>query len=149
MCKRELRRGAVLVVPLIAAGLLILTGCPEETPKATKPHAKSQTAAQHGEGDEDQGDASDHGHHHAEKGPHGGALVAIGQDDAHLEIMLDGQTGKLTAYVLDGEAEKAISIKQANFQLALSPRSAGEEQDDQEELPESTILLMLAAVSPA
>src|SRR4051812_8065508 len=117
MPRSEVRIATSFLVPLVAVGLLFLTGCPGETPQTTKP-GTSSTAAKGKPDDDDHHDHGGHHHHHAEKGPHGGALVAIGQDDAHLEIVLDAETGTLTAYVLDGEAEKAISIKQKNLQLA-------------------------------
>src|SRR5579872_3126525 len=102
---------AKLAVPFVAGGLFFLTGCPGETPQPKKPVT---TATSHDDHDEDHD--HDHHHHHAEKGPHGGALVAIDQDDAHLEVVLDDETGTLTAYVLDGHAEKAVAIRQKNLQ---------------------------------
>lgn len=58
-------------------------------------------------------------HHHA--APHGGALIVLGDDHAaHLELVLEPETGKLTGYVLDGEAEKAIRISQPEVKLTLS-----------------------------
>jgi len=159
MPRSEVRIATSFLVPLVAVGLLFLTGCPGETPQTTKP-GTSSTAAKGKPDDDDHHDHGGHHHHHAEKGPHGGALVAIGQDDAHLEIVLDAETGTLTAYVLDGEAEKAISIKQKNLQLAITLEhdhdahghdEHGKEGDDEkkkDELPESTVVLMLAAVSP-
>lgn len=129
------------------SGLLVLSGCPGESPKVEKPAVVSQVAK--GAHDDDHDGDHGHHHHHAERGPHGGALVAIGEDDAHLEIVLDVETGKLTAYTLDGEAEKPISIKQANLQLALTLEPAGAGEDKKDDLPDSTLLLMLEAVSPA
>ena len=148
MLRRDVQYTSNFILPLVAGGLLFLTGCPGETPVAKKP-AAAPTA--HADDDHDH----DHGqhHHHADKGPHGGALVAIGQDDAHLELTLDAESGKLTAYVLDGHAEKSVSIKQKSLQLAFTVRKAGEEEkEDKEaknELPESTELVTLAAVSTA
>jgi len=59
------------------------------------------------------------GHHHAHKAPHGGCLVAVGDHFAHVEFVLDTATGKLTAYVLDGEAEKAVRVKQKEIKLKI------------------------------
>lgn len=140
-------KGPLPIAIMAICGLLFLTGCPGETPKTEKPAAIAQAAK--GIQDEDRDGDHGHHHHHAEKGPHGGALVAIGEDDAHLEIVLDGETGKLTAYALDGEAEKPISIKQAKLQLALTLEPAGGGADKKDDLPDSTLLLMLDAVSPA
>lgn len=148
MPSRLTRYASHLVLPLVAGGLFFLTGCPGETPQAKKPATAPPTA--HHDGDDDDHDHEHgHHHHHADKGPHGGALVAIGQDDAHLEFVLDAASGKLTAYVLDGEAEKSLPIKQANLQLAFSIRSSEEGKAEKEELPESSELIVLAAVEPA
>lgn len=53
--------------------------------------------------------------HHA---PHGGTLIELSEEEfAHLELVLDSQEGKLTGYVLDGEAEKSIRIPQEEIEL--------------------------------
>lgn len=161
MPRSEVRIGSYFLVPLVAGGLLFLTGCPGETPQNAKTGTALSTTKVKPDGDDDHDHDHDHAHHHhhAEKGPHGGALVAIGQDDAHLEIVLDAETGTLTAYVLDGEAEKAIAIKQKNLQLAITlehdhdgkghdKKGPDGEDEKKDELPESVFPLMLAAVSP-
>jgi hypothetical protein len=160
----EVRIAARFLVPLVAGGLLFLTGCPGETPTATKTGTTAPTAKGKPEGKDDHDHDHDHGHHHhAEKGPHDGALVAIGHDDAHLEIVLDAETGKLTAYVLDGEAAKPIAIKQKTLQLAITlepghdakghdahEKDGDDKKEDQkkDEVPETALTLTLAAVSP-
>lgn len=63
----------------------------------------------------------DHGHHH-HTAPHGGTLVVLGDEAAHVELVLDAATGSLTAFVLDGEAEKAIRIAQENLKLHIGGR---------------------------
>src|SRR5579863_247145 len=143
MSRPEVRIAVRFLLPLVAGGLLFLTGCPGETPTATKTGTTASTAKDKPDGKDDHDHDHGHHHHHADKGPHGGALVAIGEDDAHLEIVLDVETGKLTAYVLDGEAEKPISIKQAKLQLALTLEPAGKGEDKKDDLPDSTLLLML------
>jgi hypothetical protein len=67
--------------------------------------------------------AEDHGHDHhghSHHAPHNGTLVALGDEAAHLELVLDAAAGELTGYVLDGEAEKSIRIKQPQIALQLS-----------------------------
>ena len=58
-----------------------------------------------------------HNHAHAHSAPHGGTLVVLGDEAAHLELLLDPAKGHLTGYVLDGEAQKAIRIKQPEIKL--------------------------------
>ncbi|HEY3321087.1 MAG TPA: hypothetical protein VGP72_11525 [Planctomycetota bacterium] len=60
--------------------------------------------------------AEEHGHeHHA---PHKGALIVLGEEFAHLELLLAAD-GKLTGYVLDGEAEKAVRVKPEKIELKI------------------------------
>ena len=147
--------GWVAYLP-VACGLFLLTGCPGETP--TKKNGGAVATEKHGAHDAHPGDhdAHDHDsdhdheaghhHHHPEHGPHHGALVAVGDEDAHLEIVLDPQTGKLTAYVLDAEAAKPVSIKQAELQLGITLElQEGEGKDD---LGGEVFSLALAAVDP-
>jgi hypothetical protein len=139
-----------VAVPFVAGGLLLLTGCNDSTP------AGKQSPVTQGKSGGADHDHEHHHHHHAEKGPHGGALVAIGHDDAHLEIVLNAETGTVTAYVLDGAAEKPVAIKQKNLQLALTlehghhhdEKKGEEDKKKEDEVPDATELLMLAAVSP-
>ena len=56
---------------------------------------------------------------HRHVAPHGGTLVELGPDLAHVELVLDPRAGKLTAYVLDGEAENAVRIQARQLELLL------------------------------
>ena len=56
-------------------------------------------------------------HEHAP--PHGGTLVELGEENAHLELVLDPALGQVTAYVLDGEAENAVRIAMPALELRL------------------------------
>jgi hypothetical protein len=47
------------------------------------------------------------------KAPHGGVLLEVGEDVAHLELVRDEKEGKATIYVLDAKAEKGVAIKDA------------------------------------
>lgn len=58
---------------------------------------------------------------HEHIAPHGGALVELGDEFAHVELVLDQARGLLTAYVLDGEAESAVRIAQPSLDLWLIP----------------------------
>lgn len=47
------------------------------------------------------------------KAPHGGVLLEVGEEVAHLELVHDPKEGTATIYLLDGKAEKAVAIKDA------------------------------------
>ena len=55
---------------------------------------------------------------HVHQAPHGGTLVEIGEEFAHVELVLES-TGKVTAYVLDGEVEKPIRLEQKEIVLRI------------------------------
>ena len=57
--------------------------------------------------------------HHEHTAPHGGTLVVFGDEFAHIELVLDQTTGKLTGYVLDGEAEKSVRLSQKIVELKI------------------------------
>ena len=57
--------------------------------------------------------------HHEHTAPHGGTLVVFGDEFAHIEFVLDQATGKLTAYTLDGEAEKSVRLSQKTVELKI------------------------------
>ena len=60
---------------------------------------------------------------HAHQAPHGGTLVELGQEFAHVEVVFESATGKVTAYVLDGEVEKPIRLEQKELLLKGKTRS--------------------------
>ena len=81
-------------------------------------------ADNHADHDHDHGDeAHDHGddhagHHH--EAPHGGALIPLGDHVGHGELLID-EAGKVTLYLLDGEAEAPIRVAQETITIELTP----------------------------
>jgi len=75
---------------------------------------------------------------HQHRAPHGGVLVELGAEFAHVELVLDPDAGSLTAYVLDGEAEESIRLKQPSLKVALEN---GSQSALQLELPARADLL--------
>lgn len=131
---------------LAAALLFALQGCQsEKPPEVVKPAPKPASSDHaHDHGDHDHGDGDGHGHHHhhhAEKGPHQGTLVALGDEAAHIELVLDAESGKLTAYVLDGAAAEAVLLSQGEIKLAVSIAAPDAKKGD---LPEPQELALLA-----
>jgi hypothetical protein len=57
---------------------------------------------------------------HAHEAPHGGSLIELGDEFAHLELLLDTATGRLTAYALDGEAERPVRLAQSSIVMTLT-----------------------------
>ena len=66
---------------------------------------------EHGEHDDDHDE-------HVHTAPHGGTLVELGEHGSghHLEVLLDAN-GTIEIYVLDGEAENFVRVKQEEIEL--------------------------------
>jgi hypothetical protein len=56
---------------------------------------------------------------HEHHPPHHGSLQVLGDDFAHLEMVLDPVQGVLTAYALDGEAEESVRLAQKELRVHL------------------------------
>lgn len=64
--------------------------------------------------------ADEHAHHHHEHvAPHGGTLVVLGEEFAHLEFVLDPKAGRLDLYLLGGEAETPVRSEATEISLKL------------------------------
>ena len=79
-------------------------------------HASCEKEGEHRHEHEETHESSAHHEHVA---PHGGTLVVFGDEFAHIEFVLDQTTGKLTGYVLDGEAEKSVRLSQKTIELKV------------------------------
>jgi len=53
----------------------------------------------------------DHGHDHPSEGPHHGALIELGKEAYHAELVHDEKSGSVTIYILDDAAAKSVPIK--------------------------------------
>ena len=78
-----------------------------------------------------------HSHVHPTEGPHRGALIELGREDYHAELVHDHAAKTVTIYMLDGAAKEAVPIdakqltlnllvggKPQQFHLAAQPQSA-------------------------
>lgn len=90
----------------------VLAGCGESPDPASlaSKTAPTRDATKH--------DDHDHVHHH--NPPHGGALMEVGEEFAHLELVLDRHASKLTLYVLDGEVEKPVRLTASSLKMSTS-----------------------------
>jgi hypothetical protein len=57
---------------------------------------------------------------HAHEAPHGGSLIELGEEFAHLELVLNAETGRLTVYALDGEAETPVRLAQPSIAMVVT-----------------------------
>jgi hypothetical protein len=55
---------------------------------------------------------------HAHTAPHGGSLVELGEEFAHLELIWESSSGRLSVYVLDGEASGGIRLQRKELVLS-------------------------------
>ena len=56
---------------------------------------------------------------HEHIAPHGGTLVELGEEYAHLEFVFDQAGGVITLYVLDGEAEEPVRSRSRVVGISL------------------------------
>lgn len=50
-------------------------------------------------------------HAHPDEGPHGGALIELGEEEYHAEIVLEDKTDMVTIYLLGSNAKDAVPIE--------------------------------------
>lgn len=67
----------------------------------------------------DHGADHDHAAGHVHVAPHGGALVVLGEEALHVEFVLDAD-GRISAYVLDGEAVAAVRLAEDALTLQVT-----------------------------
>jgi hypothetical protein len=128
---------ALFVRPLgifLVGFILALYGCggaPDTPPESSQEEEHDHEHAEGEDHEHEHEEGEDHDHEHAEEGnghhheaPHGGTLVAIGDHFAHLEVVLDSEIGKMTVYVLDGEAENPVRLKQQNMEFSMALKGA-------------------------
>lgn len=62
--------------------------------------------------------AAPHKHHHHP--PHGGTPIELGEEDYHVELVLDAASGRLQAYVLDGEMENFVRSSAPKLEISAT-----------------------------
>ncbi|HEY5228562.1 MAG TPA: hypothetical protein VIJ19_08470 [Opitutaceae bacterium] len=94
----------LIAAPALMAALV--SGCS----KAPEPPPDSSEAHMH--------------HHHA---PHAGTVVVLGDEEYHIELVLDDATGTLQAYVLDSELESFVRSTSASISITATVAGASRE----------------------
>jgi hypothetical protein len=93
---------ALTPLPLALVAALYLAGCNRNGGDAVKP-------------DGDKAEEHDHDHAH---GPHGGALVELGTDEKYHAEWATEESGKVTVWILDGEAKAEVPIGAETITIA-------------------------------
>jgi hypothetical protein len=116
------RKFAVVLALTTVLGLTVgLAGCPNR-PATKGPDGKA-------------GHDHDHDHVHVHKGPHGGSIMEIGEEEFHAE-WVRGPGGKITFYFLDAAAKNEAPVEAD--EIAIEVRIADNEP----------VTYTLAAVNP-
>lgn len=58
-------------------------------------------------------------HNHPSEGPHHGALIELGAEEYHAELLHDEDSGTVTIYILDRAAKETISIAAAEITINM------------------------------
>lgn len=58
-----------------------------------------------------------HGHHH--EAPHGGTLVVLGNEFAHIEMLLNQTNGALKIYFFDSHVQGSVRVKAKDVSMTL------------------------------
>lgn len=106
----------LILSSLFAAGLLV--GCSGE---ASHGHDHGSDG-DHTHGDEAEPESDGE---HVHSAPHGGELIVLIAEGAHLELVHDAENGKLTGYFLGAHADTPLRLTQASLTLGF-PTIAGE-----------------------
>jgi hypothetical protein len=131
----------LLALTLAGAFLLAPSITSAETKDAkAAPVSKSKTSKKD-DHDHKHGEKESKGHSHHHEAPNGGTLIAIGDHFAHVELVLNKEEGRLTAYVLDGGAEKPVRLKQESLVIeAVIPKEGGATTETLTLRPVSSVL---------
>lgn len=109
---------------LVGSFALALAGCDRSSNSASSagpipPSPRTVAAARSEAAQAHDGDGhAEAGHAHAAS--HGGTLTELGEHFATVEFVLDGEAGTLTAYVMDGCAEKPVRLAQPEIAIELA-----------------------------
>jgi predicted small lipoprotein YifL len=115
-------RVSLSLVPCILLALAMafgLSACGRSAPDA--PPSPAHEHDHDHDHDHDHHDHDHHHHHHHHEAPRGGTLVELGDHVAHIEFLLDEETGLLRAYILDGHAENPVQLADAAILLEVMP----------------------------
>ena len=68
--------------------------------------------------DHEAGAGTDGGHHH--EPPHGGTGIVLGEEEYHVEFVLDAETGRMRAYILSAHMEGFTRTAAESFSVTAN-----------------------------
>lgn len=89
---------------LVLAFSVSISGCSQGTSDESSPQAA----------------ASGDSHEHPKEGPHHGALIELGEEEYHAELVHDEHAGTVTMYLLDAAGKVAVPTDAAELTINLS-----------------------------
>lgn len=104
---------ALLRCGISALCLGLLIGCEPAADYKTKDQINAEKGHEH---------EHDHDHGHGAAGPHGGALVELGEEEYHAEVVVDHKAHALTVYLLGKDAKTAATTTAT--ELTISEKGA-------------------------
>jgi hypothetical protein len=66
-------------------------------------------------------------HQHPDHGPHGGALIELGNEKYHAELLHDDKSRTISVYVLDGTAKNEVPIPAKFVRINIKRAGKGEQ----------------------
>jgi len=66
----------------------------------------------------------EHDHEHAAKGPHGGGIVELGEEEYHAEVVVDHDSQSLIVYLLGKDAKTSEPVAATEVSIALEGKDA-------------------------
>lgn len=105
---------SIMLATLLGVGLIGCNGSPKASGGADE-HEHSE------------GDGHDHGdeHAHPTEGPHHGALIELGNEEYHAELVHNDEAGTVTIYLLDGHAEAPVNTSSPEITINVTMDGQG------------------------
>lgn len=107
----------ISLVAMLAIGLLGAVGCDGGKSDYKKADDLKKAPAVHDEHGHDE-------HGHGEKGPHGGSIVELGEEEFHAEVVLDHDAHALRVFVLGKDAKTAAPTTATEITVAAEGKDA-------------------------
>lgn len=111
---------------LVFTASLTFAGC--GSPQASAPVAEDAHDLDHGDHARDEHAADEHAHDdhgHGELGPHGGAIIELGEQ--HAELVHDDATGTVSVYILDGAATANVPVDATEATINVTVNDKGDQ----------------------